>query len=68
MSKMICQYGQFFFFFFGALRFGIEGKNLLHKEIGYNMSRLHECKEQHIGPGLKCALNSSGDEGEAGCA
>jgi hypothetical protein len=29
---MICQNGQFNLFIFGALRFGIEGKNLLQKE------------------------------------
>jgi hypothetical protein len=32
MSKMICRNGQFDLIFFGALKFGIEGKNLLHEE------------------------------------
>jgi hypothetical protein len=67
MSKMIYRNGQFNLIFLEHLDLELRARTyFIRRRLGYNMR--HECKEQHIGPGLKCALNSSGDEGEAGCA
>jgi hypothetical protein len=61
--------GNFILFFLEHFDLELRARTCFkRRRLGYNMSRLHECKEQDIGPGLKCALNSSGDEGEAGCA